>query len=473
MNISVKKFILALVRFVVHLYELRLAHWVEIFRAEANEEKFGKNIVLCGSNVRIHGKIHITDYQQIIVGNNVHIGDGAYFHTAGGLTICDNTHISRNVTIYTVNHEYHGKVLPYDDSLQRKPVFIGKNVWICMNVSIVPGVQIGDGAIIGMGTVVSKDVPANAIIGNVPPRVLKERNPQHYHQLEINHLYGGENGAPVTIPCSSENGISKGEKLFFVLGTGRSGSTSIASTLSQHPDITCFHEPNYQLIRLSTEYAHNIKSRDQVKDELWEMYGNCSALPPGFYGESDQKLSNLVEILAELFPKAKFIHLIRNGIDTVNSTYSRGWFDNRELGYDIPQPEQVSQYQGKEMFSVYRPSPHKMGIMAEQDWKNMSSFERNTWYWAYWNDLIQRQFEAIDSARTFTLKLEEMNLKIHLLNQFIGAREFDYKIVHTNHALSNYELINSTHWSDKQKAIFNKWTHQFMSKYYAERVQDA
>ncbi len=119
-----------------------------------------------------------------VVGNNVHIGHNAYFRTTGGLTICDNTHISRNVTIYTDSHNYAGAVLPYDDTFISKPVKVGKNVWIGMNVCILPGVTIFDGAIIGMGSVISRDVPPLSIVGSQPFRILKTRDKTHYEKLE-------------------------------------------------------------------------------------------------------------------------------------------------------------------------------------------------------------------------------------------------------------------------------------------------
>lgn len=52
---------------------------------------------------------------------------------------------------------------------------IGNDVWIGARAVIRDGVKIGDGAIVGAGAVVTKDVPAYAVVGGVPARILKYR----------------------------------------------------------------------------------------------------------------------------------------------------------------------------------------------------------------------------------------------------------------------------------------------------------
>lgn len=54
-------------------------------------------------------------------------------------------------------------------------VTIGNDVWIAGHVQILEGVKIGDGAIVAAGAVVTEDVPAYAIVGGVPARIIRWR----------------------------------------------------------------------------------------------------------------------------------------------------------------------------------------------------------------------------------------------------------------------------------------------------------
>jgi acetyltransferase-like isoleucine patch superfamily enzyme len=56
--------------------------------------------------------------------------------------------------------------------LRTGPVDIGKEVMIGANVTILPGVRIGDGASVSACSLVNSDVPAGALVGGVPARIL-------------------------------------------------------------------------------------------------------------------------------------------------------------------------------------------------------------------------------------------------------------------------------------------------------------
>lgn len=170
---------------------LRFGFWA------LHNEHLKSRFARCGERVRIHGPCEVTAPHRVEIGDNVHINQNAFIRAEGGLAIGSNTHIARNLVVYTMNHNFEGERLPYDDTALAGPVTIGANVWIGVNVSIAPGVTIGEGAIIGMGSVIATDVPARAIVGTNPLRVLRERDADHYAATVSAGRFGGMAGFPL------------------------------------------------------------------------------------------------------------------------------------------------------------------------------------------------------------------------------------------------------------------------------------
>jgi virginiamycin A acetyltransferase len=64
-------------------------------------------------------------------------------------------------------------------------IVIGNDVWIAGDAKILSGVTIGDGAVIGANSLVAKDVPAYAIYGGNPARLIRMRfSPDDIKTLE-------------------------------------------------------------------------------------------------------------------------------------------------------------------------------------------------------------------------------------------------------------------------------------------------
>jgi len=60
--------------------------------------------------------------------------------------------------------------------IYKRDVEVGANVWIGYGACILRGVRVGDNAIVGANAVVTSDVPANAVVGGIPARVLRMRD---------------------------------------------------------------------------------------------------------------------------------------------------------------------------------------------------------------------------------------------------------------------------------------------------------
>lgn len=153
-------------------YKFHLKYWIK----KAEGRVIIKTIKNTGTNCLIHGSAIIHYPDNLKIDDHVRIGDGAFIFAKGGVAIGKNSQISRNVLIYSANHNINGSAIPYDNTYSLKSVCIGSSVWIGMNVVITPGVKIGDGAIVGMGTVISKDVPAGAIVVGQSQRIIKYRD---------------------------------------------------------------------------------------------------------------------------------------------------------------------------------------------------------------------------------------------------------------------------------------------------------
>jgi acetyltransferase-like isoleucine patch superfamily enzyme len=108
--------------------------------------------------------------RYIRIGKNVFINHACSFLDMGGITIEDNVLIGPKVNLITENH-------PIDpaqrNSLIGKPILIKKNAWIGASATILPGITVGENSIVAAGSIVTKDVPANTIVGGNPAKTMK------------------------------------------------------------------------------------------------------------------------------------------------------------------------------------------------------------------------------------------------------------------------------------------------------------
>ena len=108
---------------------------------------------------------------KLVVGDWLHMGWNSQINIARGVTVGHEFGCGIETKIFT-----HGA---YMDSyalgapVQWAPVTIGDHVWM-PNAWVKPGVAIGDRVVIAARSLVNRDIPARALAGGVPAKVIKE-----------------------------------------------------------------------------------------------------------------------------------------------------------------------------------------------------------------------------------------------------------------------------------------------------------
>ncbi len=114
---------------------------------------------------------YATGGDNIRVGTRVFINQNCTLYDLGGVDIGDDVMIGPNVSLITSGH-------PIAPSQRRaavtaKPIVIGRNVWIAAGATIIGGVTIGENSVVAAGAVVTRDVPANSLVGGNPARIIR------------------------------------------------------------------------------------------------------------------------------------------------------------------------------------------------------------------------------------------------------------------------------------------------------------
>lgn len=142
--------------------------------------------VILEDNVQIGDYTYLNaDKYWITVGSNVKIGK--FCSIAPGVHIGAGNHDHTFVTTHPILFDKHYMSALGNDVLQKvhglvdvdAVTKIGNDVWIGLGAIIKRGVTIGNGVVIAAGSVVVKDVPAYAIVGGNPAKIIKYRTDEN------------------------------------------------------------------------------------------------------------------------------------------------------------------------------------------------------------------------------------------------------------------------------------------------------
>lgn len=110
---------------------------------------------------------------RLVIGNNVGIS-GAVIYATLRIDIEDDVLVGAGALVYDTDwHEVDPARRRANDAAPgQAPVKICRNAWLGARSIILKGVTVGEDSVVAAGAVVTRDVPAGAIVGGVPAKVI-------------------------------------------------------------------------------------------------------------------------------------------------------------------------------------------------------------------------------------------------------------------------------------------------------------
>ena len=211
----------------------------------------------------------------------------------------------------------------------------------------------------------------------------------------------------------------------FILGSGRSGTLQMVKMLENIVGIEAHHEYLFEnVLKPAVLYRMQVVTHEEVKQVLARthvpavLYSNAPV-----WVDSSNALPWIVKPLYELFPNARFIHLIRDGRKVVSSFFHKFTeivYDDRcvsILNQWLAHPDNVVEPPPEKKY--WRPVPVK-GERHYEYFTHYNRFQRLSYYWQDVNLRIRESLEAVPDAQKMFIHLEDLVSDGQALKGFLG-----------------------------------------------------
>ena len=246
----------------------------------------------------------------------------------------------------------------------------------------------------------------------------------------------------------------------FILSTGRSGSKFISVLLDQAAGITAYHEPLPTL-----QYFSNYAFHNQHEEKILANMINAARMESilnvyiknSIYVESNQCLAFFAPVIAGLFKKSKFVHIVRHPGDFIRSAIRKGWHKNDTIW-----------------------ESGRVKIADNVVWDKMDQIERLSWLWMATNQFVEDLKKQIDNKRIITFKFENIVEKtgaVKKLLKFIGSVDLEKKKIQELQDKKINELYIHPDEPPGMKKVadfpsYNEWNNEMKNKVkqYSEKL---
>ena len=258
----------------------------------------------------------------------------------------------------------------------------------------------------------------------------------------------------------------------FIVSSGRSGTQMCHKLLSTFHEVEAHHEYMCTHVQpLAVLHYIVTASHDTAVKELTQLHSAAV-----FYSEADvwidasNKLSWLIRPLLQLFPSAKFIHLVRDGRKVASSFFHKlgeEIYDDRSVSIlkaYLAEPDKHACPPPEKKYWWNRPVP---GHPLADTFGNFDQFQRICFHWAEVHRVILRDLEQVPAEQQLTVKLEDLVAcpeQTDKFLRFLGLRCTDYHVAllqrpHNVHVPQDYSL------NERQREQFWKIAGDMMRRF--------
>ncbi len=239
----------------------------------------------------------------------------------------------------------------------------------------------------------------------------------------------------------------------FFLSTGRCGTKWFTELLKNDKRNAVFHNPipNFAIqAKLVFEIIKKKKFKPSSDEEKLiieiffsgrEQYLRYSYKTEKRYVETNNHITFFTPVLNQIFPDARYIHLIRHPGEFVRSGLQRGYYS-----------EKCSD-------EVRRIVPFEQPIKSK--WNNYTQIQKIAWLWLQTNLYIEKCLKSIPSGQSLVFNFNDLSeMNVNKLVRFINSDISEEKIRKGIPKKVNIQEFSSVpfynEWPDKEKKMVDE-----------------